>query len=394
MWCKYGNIALILFALAVPLGGTLWPNSLERPEMSEAAAVRGVTHPHSLEKNDRARAVHETIGDGLANQLSDGVRITREVLTYPLVGAPHLLLEHLGSSLGTVVHGVDMANVSNEEVQALRALLLERKVIFFRDQHVSEAQHIAFARRFGPLEIHPFNPMHPTHDEIIPIYSGAKFAGNTNRWHSDVMWRMEPSLGSLLRARVVPGPSGGDTLFSDMYAAYNGLDEQTKARIDGMFAVNSGAANGSKATARQRLVDRGALDSELDAFDNEYANIPIPVHPVVRTHPETGKNVLYVNRSFTRSIAGMDAQESRTLLEKLYRQADIPEYQCRFKWEVGSVAFWDNRACQHYGASDYWPQRRRMERVTVAGDLPYFQDASTGHRKYTYAQADAESADS
>ena len=352
--------------------------------MSEATAIRGVTHPGSLDQNHRARAVYTT-SEQAGPASGEPVTLTREVVTYRLPGAPHLLLEHLGSTIGTVVHGVDMADISTADVEALKALLVERKVIFFRDQHVSEQQHIDFARQFGPLEIHPFNPMHPDHDEIIPIYSGARFAGNTNRWHSDVMWRLEPSLGSLLRARVVPAPSGGDTLFCDMYAAYNGLDEETKLQIDGLFAVNSGSANGSKETARQRLVERGASAAELAQFDEQYAHIPLPVHPVVRTHPDTGNKVLYVNHSFTRSIVGMDEAASSALLARLCRQADIPEYQCRFKWEAGSVAFWDNRACQHYGVSDYWPQRRRMERVTIAGDLPYFEDAKSGERRYSHA---------
>ncbi len=352
--------------------------------MSNQTAIRGVIHTAGLEKNYRARAVHETsVAEDM--QCDAPVTLTREVTTYRLKGAPHLMVEHLGATIGSVVHGVDMAATSPSEATALRALLLERKVIFFREQHITEQQHIDFSRQFGPLEIHPFNPMHPEHDEIIPIYSGAKYVGSTNRWHSDVMWRMEPSLGSLLRARVVPAPSGGDTLFADMYAAYNGLPADLKEQIDGLFAVNSGAANGSKEKARTRLAERGASQEELDAFDRRYASIPIPVHPVVRTHPETGKKALYVNRSFTRSIVGMEDSESKQLLETLYRQADTPEYQCRFKWEVGSVAFWDNRACQHYGSSDYWPQRRRMERVTVAGDRPYYEDSKTRERQYSYA---------
>lgn len=339
--------------------------------MSQTSSPRGVVHTSALDRNPRAAAVHETT---LAwpPALDEPVQLSRSVTVFPVANAPHLMLEHLGATIGTVIHGLDMRSATDSDIQVVRSVLAERKVVFLRDQSVTESEHIAFGARFGELEIHPFNPMHPEHDEIIPIYSGPKYVGAANEWHSDVMWRMEPSLGSILLARSVP-QVGGDTLFADMTAAYRGLSPEMRMRIDGLMAINSGSANGSKEKARQRLEERGADADELAAFDDKYAEIPIPVHPVVRTHPVTGDRAIYVNRAFTRRIVGMSAAESDELLSQLYSHAALPEYQCRFRWEVGSVAFWDNRAAQHYASSDYWPERRRMHRVTVCGDLPFFE---------------------
>ncbi len=363
------------------------PYSEEAEPMSDQTVARGVRHTSALDNNRKAAAIHATAEADPPIATSAPQQLERPITVWPIEGAPHLQLEHLGATIGTVVHGVDMAAASDEDIAILRSLLAARKVLFFRDQHCSETEHINFSRRFGPLEIHPFNPMHPVYDEIIPIHSGPSYVGAANTWHSDVMWRMEPSLGSLLRAKSVP-EVGGDTLFSDMTAAYRGLSDSMKARVDGLMAINSGAANGSKETARQRLVERGASADELAEFDETYANVPIPVHPVIRTHPDTGQRAIYVNRAFTRRIVGVDRSESDELLQELLAQAAIPEYQCRFRWEPGSVAFWDNRSAQHYASSDYWPERRRMERVTVAGDLPYFRH-DDGEVITTYAADEA-----
>ena len=355
--------------------------------MAKQTAVRGVKHRSPIERNPKANAVSVTATAAPEFASDERRLVSRSIATRPVDGLSHLSLEHLAPTIGTVVHGIDMANTSDEEVDFLQQLLAARKVIFFRDQHCTESQHIAFGARFGELEIHPFNPMHRDHDEIIPIYSGPKYVGEANLWHSDVMWRMEPSLGSILLARVVP-EVGGDTLFADMTAAYHGLAAELRAQIDGLMAINSGSANGSKEKARQRLAERGATPDELADFDEKYAHVPIPVHPVVRTHPVTGERALYVNAGFTRRIVGLDPQQSSDLLATLYAQAAIPEYQCRFRWEVGSVAFWDNRSAQHYASSDYWPERRRLERVTVAGELPFFSN-DDGERLTSYEADDA-----
>ncbi len=271
-------------------------------------------------------------------------------------------LRHLTPCIGTEVHGINLAdNHSDATIAALSDLLVERKVLFFRDQPISVEAHIVFAARFGELEVHPFTTNDMAHPEVIHLDNDEANPPYINLWHSDVTWRAEPSLGSILRARVVP-EVGGDTLFANMEAAYDGLDEATKEQIDGLMAMhdNEGFLAGMKM--------RGASDEEVEAKRQEF---PPSTHPVVRTHPVSGRKSLYVNRAFTRCIVDMDPAESDALLQKLYLQAWIPDYQCRFRWEPDSFAFWDNRAAQHYAAADYWPETRKMERVTIIGDKPY-----------------------
>ena len=234
-------------------------------------------------------------------------------------------------------------------------------MLFFRDQDITTEQHLAFARNFGDLEVHPFAPSKPGYPEVLAITHDKDSRGRENTWHSDVTWRLEPSLGSILRAIEVP-PVGGDTLFADMYAAYEGLSDDVKAEIEGAVAVHDFAH------FRVGMRRQGKSEAEIEAFNTAY---PMVTHPVVRTHPETGRKALYVNAAFTQAIVGMEPEESSALLKRLYAQARIPEYQCRFRWRKNSIAFWDNRACQHYAASDYFPAVRRMERVTVIGDRPH-----------------------
>jgi taurine dioxygenase len=264
----------------------------------------------------------------------------------------------LTPAIGAEIEGVRMGPaLAAEQVAEVRRALLEWKVVFFRDQDVSVADHVAFGRHFGALEIHPFTPNREDHPEVVVIHNDERTRVAQNRWHSDVTWRLEPSLGSILRARIVP-PVGGDTLFADMGAAYDGLSEEIKERIDGAFALHSFEHNfGARMSEAKRR-------EFLEKF-------PRPRHPVVRTHPETGRKTLYVNGAFTTQIEGLEPEESRRLLSRLYRQAAIPEYQCRFRWRENSVAFWDNRAVQHYAAFDYHPGVRRVERVTIVGDRPY-----------------------
>ena len=240
------------------------------------------------------------------------------------------------------------------------AALLDWKVLFFRDQDITTEQHLAFARNFGDLEVHPFAPHKPDFPEVLAITHDRESRGRENAWHSDVTWRELPSLGSILRAIEVP-PVGGDTLFADMYAAYDGLSDAVKEQIEGKVAVHDFAH------FRVAMRKRGKTEAEIEAFNAQY---PMVEHPVVRTHPETGRRGIYVNVGFTQHIVGMDKADSDALLKHLYGQAAIPEYQCRFRWRPGSIAFWDNRSSQHYAASDYWPAVRRMERVTIIGDRP------------------------
>lgn len=264
--------------------------------------------------------------------------------------------------IGAEIEGVDLSKpVAAETLKGLRAALLDRKVLFFRDQDITTQQHLAFARLFGELEVHPFAPHKEGYPEVMAIAHDEKNRGRENAWHSDVTWRLEPSLGSVLRAVEVP-PVGGDTLFADMYAAYEGLSDEIKHKIDGRTAMHDFVH------FRKGMEKRGISPEKIAELNKQY---PMAEHPVVRSHPETGRKALYVNVGFTQYIVGMDRAESDALLKQLYAQAAIPEYQCRFRWRANSIAFWDNRSSQHYAVSDYFPAVRRMERVTIVGDAPY-----------------------
>lgn len=272
-----------------------------------------------------------------------------------------LTLTPLTPTIGAEVGGIDLRQpLEAGQVGAIRQALLDWKVLFFRDQEITTDQHLDFARNFGGLEVHPFAPEKPGYPEVLAITHNRESRGKENVWHSDVTWREKPSLGSILRAIEIP-PLGGDTLFADMYAAYDGLSDEIKARIEGAYAVHDFAH------FRKTMVKQGKTPEEIEAFNKLY---PMMEHPIVRTHPETGRKAIYVNVAFTQHIVGMEKAESDALLKHLYAQAAIPEYQCRFRWQPHSIAFWDNRASQHYAASDYWPAVRRMERVTILGDRP------------------------
>ena len=264
--------------------------------------------------------------------------------------------------IGAEIEGIDLsAGLSEAQFGEVRRALLDWKVIFFRDQDIATEHHLDFGRRFGPLEVFPFAPPKPGYPEVLAITHNERSRGRENTWHSDVTWREIPSLGSILRAIEVP-PVGGDTLFADMYMAYEGLSDEIKARIDGRVALHDFPH------IRRDFRKKGVSEAEIEAFEKTYPKVE---HPVVRTHPETGRKALYVNAAFTQHIVGMEPEESSALLKRLYAQAAIPEYQCRFRWRKNSIAFWDNRACQHYAASDYFPAVRKMERVTVVGDRPF-----------------------
>jgi taurine dioxygenase len=264
----------------------------------------------------------------------------------------------LSPTVGAEIGGVSLtAPIDDDTLAEIHRALLEHKVIFFRDQDVTPEQHVAFARRFGALETHPFVPHRDGHPEVMVLKKNDRMGGYENVWHSDVTWRLAPSLGSVLLAREVP-PVGGDTLFCDMYAAYEGLDDELRNSLDGLRAVHDFT----------HTFGRFMSAEELQQKQQEF---PPAEHPVVRTHPETGRKGLYVNAVFTSHIVGLTREASDQLLDVLCRQACVPEYQCRFRWRQHSVAFWDNRAVQHYAASDYYPQRRLMERVTICGDVPH-----------------------
>ena len=275
--------------------------------------------------------------------------------------------EHLGTTIGTVLHGVDLkTDVSDELIHVIRRTLLERKVIFFRDQHLDEDQQVAFGRRFGELDAFPFgksgdNPF------ILEIYHDEQRPGSINQWHTDVTWMECPSLGSIAQCVVVP-PVGGDTLFSDSHAAYHGLPRDLKDRVEHLDGVND----------YRNFIATPGLDPALIEAIKEA--IPFGVtHPLVRTHPETGKRALYLHGGFLRHESLTDRrtgqqlapEECASIVQTLLAQHARPDYSCRFRWSLGSIAFWDNRAVQHYAASDYYPNARLLRRVTVAGDRPF-----------------------
>lgn len=263
-------------------------------------------------------------------------------------------------AIGAEIGNVDLRRATGEDIAAIRAALLEHKVVFFRDQTLSQEEHIAFARQFGDLEIHPATPKSQANPEVLHIAHGPDSKGKENFWHSDVTWRERPSLGSILKAVEVPAV-GGDTLFANMVVAYELLPDSVREMITGRVAVHDIA---------RVFADR------LNKSAEELRELYPPVeHPIVRTHPETGEPVLYVNTAFTSHIKDMDEGQSARLLRSLYRTAANPEIQCRFRWKKGSLAFWDNRASQHFASSDYFPQVRRMERVTIAGDRPFWRSA-------------------
>lgn len=272
-----------------------------------------------------------------------------------------LQIQPLTPAIGAEIHGIDLgAPDIGDHVPAIRAALLAHKVIFFRDQHISAEQHIAFARHFGELEIHPATPKDQPNPEILRIAHGPDSRGSENNWHSDVTWRERPSLGSILRAVEVP-PVGGDTLFADMHLAFLSLSPEMQRIARSLTAVHD--------IARVFTRRLGKAAEEL------HAKYPPQRHPVVRTHPETGAPTLFVNSGFTSHIEGLSAVESERLLAHLYATAGNPEIQCRFRWQPGSIAFWDNRATQHFAVSDYFPARRVMERVTIAGCRPFHDPA-------------------
>jgi taurine dioxygenase len=281
--------------------------------------------------------------------------------------------EHLGITIGSVIHEIDLKDKPSDAlIQLVRDTLLERKVVFFRDQHLTEDEHAAFGRRFGDLDAFPFGPA-GDNPQILEIGHGKSSPGSENGWHTDVTWMERPSLGSIAQCVQAP-PVGGDTLFSDSHACYLGLPSELKQRVEHLHGIND---------YRVFLMSRGpGLPDDL--VGTIKSEIPFGVsHPLLRTHPETGKTGLYIHGGFLRHDSlydvrtgeQLEASESEDIVRQLLQQHQRPEYICRFQWQPGSMAFWDNRAVQHYAASDYYPHRRLLRRVTVSGDKPFYDPA-------------------
>lgn len=264
----------------------------------------------------------------------------------------------LNGHVGAEIRGVHLSRITPEQFGAVRAALLEHEVIVLRGQDISLDDQMAFGRMFGPLLVHPFSPNRPDRPEVIVLdYSADNPPSRTDCWHSDETFRADPPMGTILRAHIVPRV-GGDTMFASMTAAYRGLSERMKAYVHGLEAVHDFKP------FRSLFGDDPAKRAKLREIEDRFPN---PRHPVVRVHPETGRRILNVNPQFTTHIVGLKEEESTTILRFLYDQAKTPEYQLRVRWEKDMVVMWDNRSVQHYAPHDYTPQRRSMDRVTVAG---------------------------
>ncbi|HEX5093262.1 MAG TPA: TauD/TfdA family dioxygenase [Burkholderiales bacterium] len=266
----------------------------------------------------------------------------------------------VAGALGAEIHGVDLSRpLAPATGAAIRAALLEHLVIFFRGQTLTPAQQLSFARAFGEPVEYPQLKGLPDFPMITPVvkleHERVNFGGI---WHSDTTYLQRPPMGSMLYALEVP-PRGGDTLFANQYLAYETLSEGLRRVLDGLVGVNTSTKAAASRTREDRLRAAG-----------EELKILVGEHPVVRTHPETGRKALYVNIGHTERFRGWSEEESRPLLEYLFAHQVKPEFTCRFRWAPGSLAFWDNRCAQHNPVNDYHGFRRVMHRVTLAGDAP------------------------
>ena len=273
----------------------------------------------------------------------------------------------VSGALGAELAGVDLARpLVAAELDAIRSALLAHEVIFLRDQQLSPESQLAFARHFGELDVHPIVEGLPEHPELLRVHKPAgESASFGTGWHTDNTFFECPSLGTVLYALVVP-PYGGDTLFASMTRAWEALSRRMQRLLSGLAAVHSAARAYDPAVTGEAKYRGGAAMKyrRSDIIQREV------VHPVVRTHPETGRKGLFVNPMFTQRIEGMHAAESDALLGFLFEHITRPEFTCRFRWREGSVAFWDNRCVQHYALDDYREFERVMMRVTIRGDRP------------------------
>lgn len=264
-------------------------------------------------------------------------------------------------ALGAEVTGIDLRAPLTADIRAqLRAGLLQYQVLFFREQAIEPAHHLALARVFGEPSPHPAYPTVPGHPGVNILESTADKPTKIDSWHTDMTFLPRPPLGSILRAREIP-EVGGDTSFASLFAAYEGLSARMKAYLKGMRAMHSFAHG-----FRHSLAEPGGWER----LGETVRNTPPVAHPVIRTHPESGRRALFVNRLFTTHLVGVSEAESAAVLNYLYDHLETTEHTCRFRWRENSIAFWDNRATLHRPTNDYFPATRRMERVTIAGDVP------------------------
>ena len=273
----------------------------------------------------------------------------------------HIRVDPVSTALGAEISGLDLGKPLTEAALAeIRRVFGERGVIFFRDQRLTPEQHLAFARRVGGIDVNRFFTAVPGYPEIAEVRKEPEQRRNIgNGWHTDHSYDLAPAMGSMLYAREVPA-TGGDTLFAGMYAAYEALSDGLKTTLEGLKAHHSSRhVFGAEAHAQ-----RGDLRSRIG---NPELATQDAIHPVVIRHPETGRKALYVNPGFTLRFAGWTEEESRPLLDYLYRDAVRPEFTIRFHWREGSLAFWDNRSTWHFAVNDYHGERRLLHRITIAG---------------------------
>jgi taurine dioxygenase len=265
----------------------------------------------------------------------------------------------VGVNLGAEIGAVDLTKpLSDAAFDAVSAALVEHEVVVFRDQDISSAELLAFGRRFGELSVHPFAPSAGKTPELIEFRNDETTPPfGTDVWHSDETFRAEPPMATVLSAKEVPAV-GGDTVFASMTAAFESLSDRMQRFISGLEAIHD---------IRPFRALFGSSEEERKKLHEYELRYPPQTHPVVRIHPVSGRKVLFVNPQFTVAIKGMDERESRALLDSLFHQALIPEYQFRLRWAAHTIAMWDNRSIQHYAVHDYYPQRRYMERITIRG---------------------------
>ena len=273
-------------------------------------------------------------------------------------------IEILTPAIGARIEGVDLSGTLDDgDIAEIRRLFLTHRVLFFEDQDLSPQQHRDFAARFGAFELHPFYQAHPEHRELVVLDTGAHSPTDNDHWHTDMTYASEPPMAGILYSRLIP-PHGGDTLWADMHAAYLALSGSLRSLLDPLDAVHDLA----KAFPPSH---RAVHDSGSDKYAEKMKANPPVLHPVVRTHPETKEDCLFVNEGFTTAIQGLTKKESDDLLAFLFAHVHRPEFSVRWRWKTDTLAMWDNRSTQHYAVNDYLPHRRIMHRATLKGSRPF-----------------------
>lgn len=275
-----------------------------------------------------------------------------------------LSIEPISPALGAIVSGVRLADPLDDAAQRqIEQALFDHHVLFFRDQPLTPTQQANFATRFGDLHIHPIYPSSPEQREVIVLDTAVTDVRDNAIWHTDVTFLETPALGAVLAAKQLP-PYGGDTLWASGIAAFEALSKPLQRLLDGLTATH----DISKSFPQERF---GATDADLARLEEARQKNPPRSHPVIRTHPVTGRKALFVSDGFTTRINELEPAESRAILDLLFAHFARPEFTVRWRWRENDVAFWDNRVTQHYAVDDYRPQRRVMHRATILGDKPF-----------------------